>query len=50
VKTQTTTSAVNTQIGQLYNTVMLAQNKKVNAQNAFEVDLNCLDNIKEFVQ
>lgn len=27
----------------------MTQNKKVNAQNAFEVDLNCLDNIKEFV-
>lgn len=49
LKTQTNASAMSNQIGQLYSTIQLAQNRKVNAANAFEVDLNCLDNIKDFV-
>ena len=28
----------------------MTQNKKVNAANAFEVDLNCLNNIQQFIK
>ena len=35
---------------QLQETITLAANKKINAHNAFEVDINCLDNIKDFIQ
>ncbi len=28
----------------------MATQKKVNAANAFEIDINCLDNIKDFIR
>lgn len=49
-KTQNQSSAARPEyVRQLQETITMANQKKVNAANAFEIDINCLDNIKDFI-
>jgi len=49
IRTQNQGSSKPEYMRNIQDTINMANNKKVNAANAFEIDLNCLDNIREFV-